>query len=599
MKTNVLFGKWNYHTKLTIIFSIIFALVIIVFNYLSYTRESQKIRSEFLDSKVVNVEQTAKNLEMQIFILSRLTFTIVSNKDIFVPLSALHNENQAVEKSGEYLLKYIESSEVLAPSLTSYLAAWDNLTGISIFASDGANYYFSKSEYFTRDYDFKKENWYNLIETSGENSVYYINSSENDAEMNKGNSLSFIRKVVNLDTGKSLGYLKADMDLKRIAAEILDQMVENGNGSYSIIDSKGKILFSSHKELNGTFFSKRAQLENDSGGIISKIDGKEFTVAYANIPETLLTIVYQMPNSGLISDLRKAYLGQMFYAFSGVLIIIAASFLVAKQMSKNIVKLKKAMETAESGNLDIRVKIRSQDEIGMLGESFNKMLGNIKELYGKLYMSEIESKEAQISALQAQINPHFFYNTMECIDSMAMSEGNMRISEIARALSSNFRYAFRSDKLSTLVKELQHVEDYLKILKVRYPDKFRLETDLPEIFHNTEIPRITLQPIVENAILHGILKRRGEGIVKIYAEASSEENLVINIIDNGIGMNEENAAHMNSIFQQPPGNVRNEHIGLVNVNNRIKYLFGSRFGISVVSMNGEGTRVRVNLPLKI
>lgn len=217
-----------------------------------------------------------------------------------------------------------------------------------------------------------------------------------------------------------------------------------------------------------------------------------------------------------------------------------------------------------------------------------------------------QQKQAEYLALQNQINPHFLYNTLEAIRADALIAGVDQIADTTEALATFFRYTITDvDRLVTLSDELENVEDYFTIQKFRFGDRMDLELELnDEELLSARMPRLVLQPLVENAVVHGLEEKTGEGIVKVVVE-SSRNVLYVYVKDDGVGMDTEQMEKLNEIFSAQnrtrkrfgDGKNRKDGIALPNVNSRIKLLFGEDYGLHVFSSEGMGTEIRMILPL--
>ncbi len=217
-----------------------------------------------------------------------------------------------------------------------------------------------------------------------------------------------------------------------------------------------------------------------------------------------------------------------------------------------------------------------------------------------------QQKQAEYLALQNQINPHFLYNTLEAIRADALIAGVDQIADTTEALATFFRYTITDvDRLVTLSDELENVEDYFTIQKFRFGDRMDLELELTdEELLSARMPRLVLQPLVENAVVHGLEEKTGEGIVKVVVE-SSRNVLYVYVKDDGVGMDTEQMEKLNEIFSAQnrtrkrfgDGKNRKGGIALHNVNSRIKLLFGEDYGLHVFSSEGMGTEIRMILPL--
>jgi two-component system sensor histidine kinase YesM len=254
-------------------------------------------------------------------------------------------------------------------------------------------------------------------------------------------------------------------------------------------------------------------------------------------------------------------------------------------------------------NVDISFEYRRNDEFSYLIDTYKNMLDEIKQLIDQLYISEQNKREAEIKALQAQINPHFLYNTLDSVNWLALKYNAVDISTMVTSLSDFFRYTLSKGKnIIPLSDEKKQIESYLAIQKIRFMDKLDYNINFPQELLDYLTVKLILQPIVENSIIHGIEKKRGKGIVDITAEKTGGK-IEIRITDNGVGGNIE---EMNSLLNYREGIVKS--YGIRNVNERIKQLFGVQYGIRFysneelrasrgISMNNEsGVTALITIP---
>jgi two-component system sensor histidine kinase YesM len=278
-----------------------------------------------------------------------------------------------------------------------------------------------------------------------------------------------------------------------------------------------------------------------------------------------------------------------------------AAWIISVSIYIPIKKLHDVTTTITRNDLQALVTSHNMDEITELGMSFNIMIGQIRQLLESKIKEQENLKKAELKALQAQINPHFLYNTLDTIVWMAQSNKTDQVIDIVRALSSFFRIALsKGADWITIEQEIEHVRCYLTIQKMRYRDilDFRIETD--EDILNGTILKLTLQPLVENALYHGIKNKRGSGMIIVRARRAGEDRVMLEIEDDGLGFTPYRLARMQEAMEADTDDFtfKESGFGLENVNRRIKLYYGKQYGLTIESRYQEGTRVTVTIPLK-
>ena len=281
-----------------------------------------------------------------------------------------------------------------------------------------------------------------------------------------------------------------------------------------------------------------------------------------------------------------------------MVLVIAFSYYIPRSITQPISRLSEVTNRVAQGDLTVRSDVETGGEVGILSDSFNSMIDKINELLEQVTKEQIHLRESELELLQSQINPHFLYNTLDTIIWLAETGDEKRVVSMVKSLSEFFRTSLSKGKdILTIKEELVHARSYLEIQQVRYSDILEYEIDVPEELTQYLIPKMTIQPLVENALYHGIKNKRGLGKISITADTDGDK-LNIYISDNGKGMNEERLTEvMKGITAKAPTD--SKIYGLYNVNERIELKFGSEYGISLSSRLDEGTEVTVKLPLKI
>lgn len=298
-------------------------------------------------------------------------------------------------------------------------------------------------------------------------------------------------------------------------------------------------------------------------------------------------------------DYQKFYTWMLRFcliALVGVVVAVGImSYLIPLSITRPFKELSQVTDEIAKGNLSVRANVNTGVEATALSNSMNTMIDKINELLEQVTTEQIRLRKTEFELLQAQINPHFLYNTLDAIIWLAEAGEQKRVVGMVRNLSDFFRTSLNQGKdINSIKEEMLHVKSYLEIQHVRYQDILSYDIEVPEALYIYSIPKITIQPLVENALYHGIKNKRGMGHISIRGEAG-EKDFTITVTDDGIGIDETRLRQVQSGIQNKVLTGK-DFYGLYNVCERIRLNFGEEYGIFIESVYGEGTSVRVILP---
>ncbi len=298
-------------------------------------------------------------------------------------------------------------------------------------------------------------------------------------------------------------------------------------------------------------------------------------------------------------DYQKFYTWMLRFcliALAGVVVAVGImSYLIPLSITRPFKELSQVTDEIAKGNLSVRANVNTGAEATALSNSMNTMIDKINELLEQVTTEQIRLRKAEFELLQAQINPHFLYNTLDAIIWLAEAGEQKRVVGMVRNLSDFFRTSLNRGKdINSIKEEMLHVKSYLEIQHVRYQDILSYDIEVPESLYIYSIPKITIQPLVENALYHGIKNKRGMGHISIRGQAG-EKDFTITVTDDGIGIDETRLRQVQSGIQNKVLTGK-DFYGLYNVCERIRLNFGEEYGIFIESVYGEGTSVRVILP---
>jgi len=411
---------------------------------------------------------------------------------------------------------------------------------------------------------------------------------------NSNPALSMTSTIVSDSSEEVIGFI--DIVIKAsIFKDILHDASLSNSSTVQIQSESGTILFSYPQFAKTSPLSDRKSIEENSSGYFTKgstffvYDTSELT-GWKFIRSTPLTEITKEATE--IRSLIVLTVGSILIFTIGLYIFITSRLILPLRL------LKRKMKQASQGDLEVKFENKGTDEISELGENFNSMLIKIKDLLTKSVNEQKQLKKAELRTMQAQINPHFLYNSLETIIWMAEARKTGQVIEITKALSHFFRISLSKGKdVIPLEDEINHIRNYLTIQKMRYQDILDVTFHLNEDILEYEIIKLTLQPIVENAIYHGIKNKRGKGFVRIKGDFTPEGSISIDVIDNGIGMKEDKLEEIRSqLSQGVPFEKEQGGFGMVNVHQRIHLHYGEPFGLTINSWYGSGTRVSLIIP---
>ena len=398
---------------------------------------------------------------------------------------------------------------------------------------------------------------------------------------------------------KSIEEAKLD-DMLSDANRIVERLEEftNSRENISRLNSAKKYL----KNL-GIYKERIEQnlIEGNKYEVNLEIWENDVQIVTSLLQDTIFQYIYYEISDlqQLSAEYQKFFVGTVRFfliAFACIFVsILFFSYYIPLSITRPIRKLSEVTDQVAKGDLSVRFDARSGVEVNRLSDSLNTMIDKINELLEQVTTEQIRLRKAEFELLQPQINPHFLYNTLDTIIWLAEAGKQREVVGMVGSLSEFFRASLNQGKdIISIREELQHVKSYLEIQQVRYQDILKYEIQVPGELDKYLIPKITIQPIVENALYHGIKNKRGLGRIRVSGK-KEEGGFAIQVEDNGIGINEERLHQVRDKIQyRTPA--ENDIYGLYNVNERIRLNFGEKFGISIESVYGEGTVVSIHLP---
>jgi two-component system, sensor histidine kinase YesM len=442
------------------------------------------------------------------------------------------------------------------------------------------------------------------LRENGKSSWYLTNPNQSLLIGDKQKKLMKARVIKNIYSLKEEGMVVVGINEEYIRKRFLS--IDDPDTQMYITNKDGFILTSSNSQVVGKKFQTipsfknfdLEKVENSSSQIIS--DKWIISHKHSNI-DNLDFFVVQSKEKALyeLKQIKTITFVVMVICF---IFSAAISFLVASRLTKPLQKLYKSMLEVEKGDFSQRVKFRGNDEIGQLGQRYDQMVRQINTLISDVYQSKLQQRNAELKTLQAQIHPHFLYNTLNTICWTAQRKGQKEIADMTYALSKIFRLTLSDGKdFISIKEELELVKNYLFLQEMRFKPSFTYEIEVENQIQNKLIPKLLIQPFVENAVIHGLEPSNVGGFIQIRVGIHSNR-LLIEVVDNGVGMDEKHVHTLNESLvtnQQTDFNrIQGTGYAIHNVKERLLHVFGVQAKILIHSVKGRGTRVAIHLPME-
>ncbi|MUT67182.1 sensor histidine kinase [Paenibacillus sp. NEAU-GSW1] len=419
------------------------------------------------------------------------------------------------------------------------------------------------------------------------------------------NVISIVAAVKQQITREVIGFIVIDLDDK-IVKQFCDSITIGKTGFFYVADANGSPIFTpsqmNSEELGEpVLLAEKLAASRDS--YVDHSTGKPAFIMFTTSAMTGWKIIGRVPLQEIVQDANEIRQLIIISVSLSILFTIASYFFITSRITRPVQLLMHKMRQASSGYLEAKVKAHGQDEIADLGNSFNRMIEKIKALLEQSIREKEQVQKAELRTLQAQINPHFLYNTLDSIVWMAEARKHEQVIHLVQALSRFFRISLNKGMdWVHMQEELEHVRSYLVIQQMRYQDILDYEIDVPQELMNVPILKMTLQPIVENALYHGIKNKRGKGLIRITGQSRPGGEIWLSVTDNGIGMTEDTLQKLRDKLIKPPApelagtTEPSGGFGLYNVHQRIRLYFGDYFGVGIESEYQAGTTISIRIP---
>lgn len=585
--------------KLLLLFTVLILLPLSLQGMVTYRHFSSTMNDKTEQYTIDIVGQINANLDRLLKDLERLSLLPLYDEMV---LSILTKYNGPIG-----LGKWALSDDYLKMKLYTSGQAYDRpeIRGIHLISNSGI--LFSNVDTMAIDtvWDGREDDWFNaLAQSDGEWRIIPPHAPSYYSGTESESYISVARVIKEPKSLERLGYMIIDVRLDAFSG-ILSNLNVDQAASLMIVDGQQRLMYERASEDGMSAYGELTQqgrLQQLSNGKREVLGGEHYLFVRHHSSYSGLSVISLTPIAVIQKESREIMTFTLWFAVVCVAIVTVLAAVWSYRMTRPLISLKNNMVKVEQGDFNQRVSPLSNDEFGQLGRGFNRMMDEINRLFQEVFVLGIREKEAELSALQSQINPHFIYNTLESINMMAVQQKHVEVSDMVSALGKLLRYTIdKAGRLITLQEEIDFVASYVRIQQVRYGGKLQVLYDIDDEVKELRIPKLIMQPLVENAVYHGLDGREEGGIIWISALRFQNE-LLLTVRDNGKGMNEAEIEALNEDISKLPSyeslqRSDVDELGLGNIYQRIRLLYGEGGSLTVDGSPGQGLAVTITIQL--
>ncbi|MFD0619954.1 sensor histidine kinase [Paenibacillus sp. GCM10027629] len=572
-------------SSIAVAFSCLILLTTIIMSFSSYQLSADAVRTKSQDYTSQIIDQVDRNIKSYITSMEYITLMALNNADIRNFMNSPNNNTLKIDDEARLRIRnYFQSIRSSRKDISSI-----------ILAGDKGSYYISdrSDTYLKPNLNLSNQSWFvNAKEAQG---LVVISSPYVQHVYLKEYRwvISFSREIRSDNDKQSLGVFSIDLDFD-VINNICSDISIGQRGYIFIVDKEGNVIYHPqqqivYSQLKSEMIEQVLRYDNGSFVIDEGANSRMYTTKDTGYGWKIVGVAYL---DELVSNKEAMKRSFLFTGALCIVIGLICAVIISHKLSLPIKRLESYMREVEEGNFNIRSDIISTNEIGKLSKRFNIMIGKIRELMNQIVVEQEFKRKSELKALQAQINPHFLYNTLGSIVWMAEGKKMEEVVTMTLALSNLLRASIgKGSELIPIQVEIEHITNYLTIQKMRYKSKLDFRIDIDEGIWHCKILKLVLQPLVENSIYHGIKYKSGPGIIQIIGE-KSRDCILLKVIDTGIGIDSEKLQQILSNHNS----IEDKGVGVMNVNERIRLSFGEPYGLSFKSQ-GEGTEVTICIPI--
>ena len=529
------------------------------------------------------IQQMNQNIDSYIDYMENIAYLISSNEDVQDYLF-----DEKIDNEGRYRI---------LNQLQTILDSRSDIRNVGIISKNGRMLINDGSKSVNQDLDLNTQEWYATALEKPNGPILTSSHVQHIISGERPWVITLSRGIRDRSgSGEKEGVFFIDLNYSAIS-ELCDQSTVGTKGYAFILDAKGNIVYHPqqqqlYNELQTENISLIMDTDEDTVLTGTGNDGKLYSISRSG--KTGWTVV---DCTSVRELLRKSRQAQSVYVLTAIILVIVAllfSRFMARSITLPIQKLRDSMKKVQEGDFSVSdVVVDSKNEIGSLTKSFDVMTHRIHELMEQNVHEQEEKRKSELKALQSQINPHFLYNTLDSIIWMAEGKKNEEVVLMTASLARLLRQSISNeDEVVPIANEVEYARGYLTIQKMRYKDKLEFQIEVDSSILYIPLIKLVLQPIIENAISHGLKYKESKGLL-IVKGFMKDGNAVLQVIDDGVGMDEETLAH---IYDKHKVNYHSNGVGVYNVQKRLKLYYGEDYGITYTSELGKGTTATITIP---
>ncbi|RED64817.1 cache domain-containing sensor histidine kinase [Cohnella lupini] len=580
---------FSFRNKLIVSFLLVSLLPVLMVQMISYYVSAGAMEKKIDNLVQANLLQTSKNLDTSLNAYADILFQIFTDDDVMELTKEINNpRTESPELSRRKLINI----------LSSYSYAKEGIRSVAIFTSNGTLICYDQQT------GTPYENLWSGVSDLTSLSVYQ------EAMAHKSGDL--ITPPAQIDSIYSKG--QYGFHIARKLSDLNGASLEGiGVAVITVYESvlADAINLAASDPAGTDRLDNRNFLTDNEDRIVSSPDNGQMGMNISDVTgKSTISNTFYNERSGLtINNLidqnelfKEMYSMQRLSLYAGIAALVLSGILIyyfSGSLTRSIRTVVRAMKVAQQGILNVKVDSETRDEISAIAFSFNKMMNTVNELMNETKMAVEKRKEAEIRALEAQINPHFLYNTLDSINWLAIEKDEHQISQMLKGLAQILRYSVKdSNKWVALQEELEWMNSYIYLQQHRFRSSFRFEVELDERALGYRVHKLLFQPFIENSIIHGFAGRKQGGILRISVIVLDERFFEVRIEDNGTGMTEEKLAEILSERQKHENSLTGGGLGIRNVFDRVHMYYGPKANWELESILGEGTSIRIVLPIQ-